>query len=123
MMNHPKAYALILGIVSLFICSTELRAQNATDQKFYRYFVVSAQDVSELQMKQFAKSASEKSFYTPPQICLSENKILVAVDINYPKRVDEIKEEIAALFTANTAVSKLIQVEKTDIESSKNFCK
>jgi hypothetical protein len=122
-MNYLRIHALLLGVVSLFLCNTDLQAQNTSDQKYYRYFIISAQDVSEPLMKQFAKSASEKSFYSTPQVCLTQNKILVAVDINYPKRVEEIKEEIAEMFISKTAASNLIKVEKTDIETSKNFCK
>ncbi len=117
-----KLVLLSCFLLPIFL-STTSNAQIQTEPKYYRYFIVNTQNLSDGQLNKFIKKISENPFYEKPIPCLSENKILIAVKANYPTRVDDILSEITTTFKSTTDPSTLKSVEKTVPETSKNFCR
>lgn len=69
----------------------------SAQDKYYRYFELEAKSISENQSQNLKADFDKHEFMHVHATCPDKNTLVIAVDAQYPKRIEEMQEEISAV--------------------------
>ena len=69
----------------------------AAQEKYFRYFELEAKIVSESQSQKLSADFGDHEHMHVYAVCPDRKTFVIAVDANYPKRIDDMREEITGM--------------------------
>ncbi len=125
---HGKLLFMI-NCLSLVFCSfiLSLSAQAQDPQNsaadYFRYFEVTTGALSSDAQQKISNAFSRQDVIQTKMFCTRSNKLLIAVKADYPKRIDEISEEIRKTLKAAMKETNVFKIETIALSDTSNFCK
>jgi hypothetical protein len=92
------------------------------DEQYFRYFSIEIEDLEDFEPSLFEEALSDRSAYSVLETCNSQNALLIAVNANYPKRVDAIAEELQQMLLEVIPSRKLKGIETITLDEKVSFC-
>lgn len=114
--KYVIAGALLLGL------NTALTAQNVDQEVYYRTFSVELKSMDQAMEQSLHSLFDNREFFQLEDICPSGNKILVAVDAGYPKRVNDIISELTSTLSDQFGKRKVVGVESIPFSEKNTYC-
>lgn len=114
--KYVIAGALFLGL------NTVLSAQNADQQAYYRTFSVELKSMDQEMEQSLRALFDNRDFFRLEDVCTDGNKILVAVDASYPKRVNDIISELTTTLSDELGKRKVLAVESIPFSEKNTYC-
>lgn len=111
---------LLLFSSGLFFAEAQTPPTQAT---YYRYFTVTLDKLGPAQIASLRSKFSENDAFSVENSCNTGQKILIAVDASYPRRINEIKKEIENIAAKALQGNTIITTEAIAADEKNNFCK
>jgi hypothetical protein len=118
-MNHKNllsaiSLATIFALSSVIPCS----AQETT----YRYFEVAYQNMDEGELRALQSSLDSHEYMQLHANCPEKKQLLIAVDVQYPQRIESIRTEITALLKRSLKSKEPLEIETVSVSMKDQFC-
>lgn len=114
--NYVIAGIFLIGL------TTSLPAQNSTDISYYRTFSVELKNIDQETEQKLHDLFSQRLNFTLKDVCTKGDKVLVAVDSTYPKRVNDIKDELLEIISNDLGKRKVIKVKTVPFAEQNSYC-
>lgn len=87
---------IFLSSCAVILLHTAFPPDCFAQEKYFRYFEVEVKARSEMQSESIREVFSRHSHMSLEAVCPDKNRLVIAVDASYPKRIEAMEEEITA---------------------------
>lgn len=106
----------------LIAFSSGLRAQKSSEPQYYHSFVVEFKSLDQSTEQALGGLFNQREYLKIESSCREGNKILIAVNADYPKRVEAIKSEINEMLTDKLGKRKVVSVANIPSTEKNTYC-
>lgn len=101
-----KSKILSLFAFAFLFFSQITASECCAQEQYFRYFEVHSPSLSDADLNSIKSKLEKQEFMAVYATCPSTNKLLIAVDASYPKRIDDIEMELSDLVLGKNARKK-----------------
>ncbi len=112
---------LLLG-TCMSACTLAVYAQTEPTPKYYRYFSVEISAPTDLEVNTIQEKFSERASIFSTHYCAQKAAILIAVDVSYARRIDDIEQEILELVKTQIPAGRLAKPSQISKTEKSTFC-
>lgn len=115
-----KSKILSLFAFALFVLAQVTASECHAQEKYFRYFEVHSPSFSETELNSVKAKLEKQEFMALYASCPTVNKLVVAVDASYPKRIQAIEKEIIEMVAGKNARRQEAVLIKSVAASERN---
>ncbi len=115
-------FKYVFSLLILTLLSFAVKAQTESQTKYYRYFTVEVENISQAEFDQLSASRESNNHLQFEEICPIKELVLVTYDASVPKRIDDMEAEIKGALSAQFPSKEISNVETLVYSDKTNFC-
>ncbi len=113
-------FSYLLGSAMLMVINTT--TAHAQQEPHYRYFEITSLQLNDSQVKAMETSLLRNEAMRIDQVCMNQNALLVSVNANYPKRIEDITAELQSIGKKSWKTKELPTVSPISAQIKDAWC-
>ena len=96
--------------------------QTQPRQEYFRTFSVELKNLDEETEQKLNNLFNQRDNFQLDLVCSGENKCLIAVNANYPKRIGAIENELREMLTSQLGKRTVVGVKSIPVSEKNTYC-